>query len=381
MKEGLPKIYLLLLLPFCYSISIAQTTFSNEFLTIGVGGKAHGMSGAMVANVDDITSGFWNPAGLTNVNNDSLPIQVGVMHAEWFAGIAQYDYVSIARPLNKERRSAIGISYIRLGIDQIPNTLRLREPDGTINFDNVTEFSAADNAFILSYAQQLKVPKLTLGVNAKIIRRVIGQFAQAWGFGIDVGLQYYKGDWKFGLMARDVSSTFNAWKFNFTEEEKIILDRTDNDIPVNTVEITRPRFILGAAYNKRFTQKLSLLAEINLDFTTDGQRNVLISSKAINIDPHFGFQLGYHISRSANLYLRGGFGNIQRALNDVSGNSKITTVQPNFGLGINVGKARRFRIDYALTDIGNISQTLYSHVFSLIVEMKKKERRPKLEPQ
>ena len=43
--------------------------------------------------------------------------------------------------------------------------------------------------------------------------RKVGDFAHAWGFGIDVGAQYHFKKWKFALMGRDLTSTFNAWDF------------------------------------------------------------------------------------------------------------------------------------------------------------------------
>ena len=43
--------------------------YSNEFLSIGVGASAFGMSNAVVAGVDDVTAGYWNPAGLNGIKN------------------------------------------------------------------------------------------------------------------------------------------------------------------------------------------------------------------------------------------------------------------------------------------------------------------------
>ena len=63
-----------------------------------------------------------------------------------------------------------------------------------------------------------------MGGNVKIIHRKAGDFAKAWGFGIDVGLQYEKGPWRFGAVGKDITSTFNAWTFKFTEKEKEILE-------------------------------------------------------------------------------------------------------------------------------------------------------------
>jgi hypothetical protein len=38
--------------------------YSNEFLSIGVGARALGMSNSCVAGVNDVTSGYWNPQAL-----------------------------------------------------------------------------------------------------------------------------------------------------------------------------------------------------------------------------------------------------------------------------------------------------------------------------
>ena len=63
--------------------------YSNEFLSIGVGARALGMSNAVVATSDNIYSTYWNPAGLTNIQTQRA---LGLMHSEYFAGISKYDF-------------------------------------------------------------------------------------------------------------------------------------------------------------------------------------------------------------------------------------------------------------------------------------------------
>jgi hypothetical protein len=137
--------------------------YSNEFLAIGVGARALGMGHANVAAVNDVTAGYWNPAGLLGVEGD---LQVGAMHSEYFAGIAKYDYLALAKPIDSA--SVIAFSYVRFGVDDIPNTTELIDNNGNIDYDRITSFSAADNAFIISYARKLKVPGLRIGANAKV---------------------------------------------------------------------------------------------------------------------------------------------------------------------------------------------------------------------
>jgi len=316
-----------------------------------------GMSNSMVAHVDDVTSGYWNPAGLLLVKPD---IQLGIMHAEYFAGIAKYDYGSVAIPL-REKNAALGFSIIRFGVDDIPNTLFLVEPDGSINYDNITAFSVADYAFMGSYARQLKWKGLRVGGTAKVVHREAGSFATAWGFGLDAGAQMDVNKWKFGVQLRDITSTFNAWSFSFTDEEKEVLIATGNSVPENSLEITTPKMIIGAARDFTVNEQFGLLAEVNADITTDGRRNVLISAEPFSVDPHIGIEADYRDF----IFLRAGLGNVQRYIPDDL-YEEAWTVQPNMGLGIVVGPVQ---LDYEYSNIGKQAEVLYSHIFSLTFDV------------
>lgn len=342
--------------------------YSNEFLNIGAGARGLAMGGAQVASVNDGTAGYWNPAGLAHVKE--YPI-LSLMHADYFAGIGKYDYLSLAIPVTDKKR-AIGISVLRFGVDDIPNTLFLVEPDGSINYNNIRSFSSADYAFIFSYAQTLKKTdkkNLSIGVNAKVIHRNVGSFANAWGFGLDAGVQYQTGRWRLGIAARDITTTFNAWTFNFTEREKEVLYLTNNDIPVKSTELTAPRLILGAAYDFRLTKDLNLLAEANLDLTFDGRRNVVLSMDPVSVDPRMGLELGY----KQLIFLRGGIYNFQRALadGDTLNQKKVWIYQPSVGVGF---KLKHIGIDYAFTNLANQSNPLYTHIFSLRLNLVKKKK-------
>ena len=348
---------------FCLSLAFvngqAVRKYSNEFLAIGVGARALGMSNAFVSSVDDVSSGYWNPAGLLRVKGDR---QVALMHAEYFAGIAKYDYAAFAAPL--DTLSTLGFSFIRFGVDNIPNTTELIDANGNINYDKISSFSAADYAFIVSYAKRSKVPGLSIGANTKVVHRIVGEFAKAWGFGLDLGAQYEVENWKFGAMARDITSTFNAWRYSLDQETIDVFNRTGNTLPQNSIEITLPKLILGAARTYNIRKKFTLLAEADLDFTFDRKRNVLIRSNAVSIDPHMGLELGY----GGFVFLRAGFGNIQQ-VTDLDKNIS-TSIQPNMGLGV---KIKNITIDYALTDIGYQSVALYSNIFSLKFDINRRK--------
>ncbi len=353
--------YIILSCLFLMSIGVlAQSTpkYSNDFLNIGVGARAFGMGNAVVASCDDVTSGYWNPSGLLAIKDN---IQLSFMHSAYLAGIANYDYGSFATKLDDKR--AIGVSIIRFSVDGIPNTLDLIR-NGQIDYNRVTSFSASDEAFLFSYAQKTKIEGLNLGGNAKIIHRKAGEFTTAWGFGIDASLNYIsKHKWQFGILARDVTSTFNAWKYSFTEAEKNVFIQTQNDIPINSLEITLPQFILGAGKLFELNKRIGLRAETNIGINTDGQRNVLVSSKYFNLDPNLGIEADY----KKTIFIRAGIGKFQREL-DID-NKKIMTFQPNIGIGLNLGN---IKLDYALSDIGDVSASLYSNMFSVRFSINRK---------
>jgi hypothetical protein len=353
------KFLLVLLSAVMFShISAFSQKYSNEFLSIGIGARAQALGNAVVAGVNDVTAGFWNPAGLAAIGPEQ-GLQAGAMHSEWFGGVGKFDYLGIAIPLaNAERRMAF--SLIRFGIDEIPNTLSLYENDGTINFDNLREFSAADYAFLISYAQPLKTKtgRMLLGGNVKVVHRRIGPFATAWGFGLDIGVQYAVNKWYFGAMAKDVSTTFNAWSFSFTEEEKQTLAFTNNEIPISSTEITKPQLLLGAA--RRFEiNKVGLTPELDLVITTDGRRNTLISSDPFSIDPSFGLEADYN----RFIFLRAGVDQFQK---EKDFDRENLLLRPSIGVGL---KISGLRIDYAFSDLGDQRET-FSHVISLLLNFK-----------
>jgi len=325
--------------------------YSNEFLAIGVGATGLAMSGAQTAFVNDVTSAYWNPSGLANQEKKN---ELMLMHASYFGGIANYDYGGFSTKVDS--LSTLGISFIRFGIDDIPDT-RLLIDNGQVDFRRISTFSAADNALFFSYGRRnVGIKDLSLGGSLKIIYRNAGKFANAWGFGLDAGLRYSYKKWKLAVMARDVATTFNAWSFNTTEFESVFA-ATGNAIPQNSVEITLPTWTFGFARKfDFFKNKLSFTPVFDLVTTFDGKRNTLISEQLFSIDPRFGVELSaYNV-----VYIRSGLAGWQKIKNFE--NSSDWQYQVNFGVGL---KWKAIGIDYAITDLGNNAEALYSHIFSI----------------
>lgn len=329
--------------------------YSNEFLSIGVDAAALGMSNAVVASTSDVNSGYWNPAGLLKLEDK----QVAVMHASYFANIAQYDYAAFGMPIDD--RSAFGISLIRFGVDDILNTTQLIDSQGNIDYNRISLFSTADYALTVSYARALPIEGFNYGVNAKVVRRIIGDFANSWGFGFDLGIQFESdNEWKIGLMLRDITTTYNTWTINEEEYQKIqdAVPGENQELP-ETSEITLPKAQLGLSKKFEFHNEMSLLAAGNLNMQF-AQTNDIISTKAVSIDPALGFEWGY----TDLVFLRAGVGNFQQ-ITQIDDSKKLS-FQPNIGVGF---KYKGIQVDYALTDLGDQSAALYSNIFSLKVDL------------
>ena len=347
------RILLFLLISPFFLNAQAFRNYSNEFLNIGVDAAALGMSKAVVATTNNVNAIYWNPAGLVGIED----YQGSLMYASYFAGIANYNYAAFAMPIDKN--SALGVSVIRFGVDDILNTTELIDSNGNIDFNRISLFSAADYAFNVAYARNLIFKDLKIGVNAKIVRRIIGDFATSWGFGFDAGLQFERNDWYFGLMIRDITTTYNTWGIDEDEFNKIqnAIPGQNQELP-ETTEITKPKIQLGVAKNWRIGRFFNLQSEVDLNIRFE-QTNDIFSSSIASIDPAVGFQLDY----DKLVYLRLGVGNFQYITE--FDNSKTLSTQPNFGLGFNY---KGIQIDYALTNIGSIGNAQYSNIFSVTVD-------------
>ncbi|MGI9526058.1 MAG: PorV/PorQ family protein [Weeksellaceae bacterium] len=350
------KIPLFILAIYSVSVQAQFRSYSNEFLNIGVDARAFAMGNAVVADVSDVNAAYWNPAGLSQIGNDW---QAAAMHASYFQSIANYDYVAAAIPLDNQ--NALGVSLYRFGVDGIMNTTELIDSQGNIDYDRISTFSAADYALQLSYAGNIfNLPNINFGVNAKMIYRNVGEFANAYGFGLDAGMQYRKRNFAVGVMVRDITTTFNAWSINEDALNQLEIDGIIlNEPPEESIELTLPKIQVGVRQKVDFNQRFSGTGEIDLNFNLrDGSE--LVSSSGLSFSPAAGVEIAY----DELVFVRAGVNNFQN-IKDFEGKQSIQ-FQPNVGVGF---KYKGIAIDYALTDIGDQSIALYSNIFSVKIDM------------
>ena len=296
MQKALVKLFLILI--FVTTASYSQTVvskYAGEFLTIGVGGRALGMGGAQAATVNDVTSGYWNPAGLAFIDYP----QISLMHEEHFGDLVNYNYGAVAIPYDEDM--SLGISIVRLSIDGIPDTRNalvdrvtgevifdITNPRAILDYSRITEFSNTDWAFYLTFAKRHS-EDFYWGANVKIIKRDIAEFS-ATGIGFDVGAVYMATeDLRLGANVQDVTTTLVAW------------DTGRN-------ELISPTAKVGAAYQLKILGGLVTPA-VDLDMRFENRRFASnFNLGPVSFDMHFGLEYKF----KELFAVRGGYNDVKQ---------------------------------------------------------------------
>lgn len=342
------------LLPGVASAQSAMSKYGGDFLSTGAGARALGMGSAYTAHTNDVTSAFWNVAGLSSIDK----MEITYMHSERFGGIVGYDYSAVAIPI-PSKNAAFAISFFRQGVDNIANTLNAWDNDRNAPKENpedyITRFSAADLAVVLSFATQ-KTEQLSYGASAKIINQRLGPFANAWGYSLDVGAKF-KTEWvDLGASVRNITTLQKMWHVNkeeFKDFEEVFGDNT----PTGQNEYVLPSVHLGASKAFNFSD-FSVLAAIDTDLLFENRRTYYINVGAMSIEPHIGAEVSYKNIIS----LRTG---VTDFVTDPIGGFKVA---PTFGLGLQI---KNFSLDYGFANFSGAASSLgFTHRVSLLYKFR-----------
>lgn len=294
------------------SVSNAQTIakYAGEFLYIGVGGRPLGMGGAFTAISNDITSAYYNPAGLAYLDYP----QIALMHDERYGNLVNYNYGAVALPFGADY--TFSLSAMRLAIDGIFDTRNalidydgdgiLDHPNDRIDYSKIKEFSNQDWAIYFSGAKRV-FDNLYVGANFKFIYRSIAEFS-AWGFGFDAGALYFlTPELILGANLQDFTTTLVSWS-------------------TGRNELISPTVKIGAAYNYTLFNRLRITPAMDFDVRFENRRfSSQFNIGPVSFDPHFGLELNYN-----NLF------SVRAGYNDVK--------QITFGAGFRLPK---MNIDYS----------------------------------
>ncbi len=339
---------LLLLVP---AIASAQTfgKYAGEFMTIGIGGRALGVGSAYTALANDVTAGYWNPAGLARIEYP----QIAISHDERYGNLINYDYAAFAFPsgansINPESQekeynaASFGISIIRLGVDGIPDTRKawadsngnkLYDENIRPDYNAITFFNASDWVAYFTYAKQSS-ENFFYGANVKLIRRNIGAF-HGTGIGFDIGAQYLAAEnLVLGANLQDATTTLVSWN-------------------TGTNELISPTLKLGAAYYLEiFNGKLT--PAVGTDVRFENRRFSAVANLGpISFDPQVGIEFDY----KNIVAVRAGY-------NDI-GNLTL-------GAGIHL---RKLDIDYSFAKFDAADQLGNTHRISLRLTLEEEKYR------
>jgi len=340
--------------------------YGADFLAGGVDARALGMGGAYVSIANEVSAGFWNPAGLSAL---SYP-EISYMHVERFSGAVSFDYGAVAFPVTAQ--STVGISAFRSGVNDIVNTLAAWNPDRgqpLPGFESrITRFSAADWALFVSYSRRVN-DDLSVGVNFKGIQRSIGDFADAWGYSMDVSARYTTGPYRFGVVVRDLTTMLQSWSVNpsafevnctnpvdgqpfdacinpetdsvFTSNAARYEAVFDQRIPQGGTALVLPVVRLGSGAVWPVGDRHEVTVGLDLDLAFDGQQAFVPNIGDVSFHPRLGMAFRY----AGVVELRGGVRRLQ------VGEDIGVDVTPSVGAGLDL---EQVSVDFSFGDFAGL---------------------------
>lgn len=277
------------------------------FLKIPIGAKPTSMGEAFCAVADDISTIYWNPAGLALFENRELAFT----HISWFEKI-NYEYLSCLQPLQELGIKIPGVlagSLAYLGINDIKEY-------GITKDSYLGSFNAYDLLLKISYARRIK-PDVSSGVNLKLINQKIKSSSS--GFAADIG-----------LLSKTPIKNLTA---GITLQNIALFNNFKDNLPFNIK--------LGSCYKLLKDNILTLAMDIDLPSDTDPKL-------------HLGAEYLYPDIEGIELAIRSGY------------KTGVDCGKLGFGFGV---KFDKYKFDYAYSsynDLGNIHQLSFNMKFDKI---------------
>lgn len=179
-----------------------------QFVKIGIGARQTALGEACIANMNDVSSVFWNPAALTQIDN----YQVTFNYTKW---IADLNVMSAAVGINMGSIGAFGVSYSFMNYGDLEEAF-VTSPTGNTDTRTGNLFSGKDIVFGLTYAKPF-TDKLSIGINVKYLREDLFKYTSSlWSF--DIG-SYYNTGWKGIRLAMSAQNFASQARWLYTGDE------------------------------------------------------------------------------------------------------------------------------------------------------------------
>lgn len=190
MNTNMIKYVVLTALLILAGMSLMASDLNNSaaaYIRMGVGARVIAMGEAGTAVSKDITSAYWNPAGLMEMKDiefsSSYNLNMGLDRT--------YNYAAIGKRFDF---GVLALNWINAGVSDIEGFNDLDQPTGY--------FGNQEHNIAISYANRWR--RLSFGATPKLYVSSIDDDTEA-GFGLDLGLKYDISQYfQAGLMARDL---------------------------------------------------------------------------------------------------------------------------------------------------------------------------------
>lgn len=316
--------------------------YAGEFLTLGVGARPLALGGSYAAISDDSTAVYWNPAGLGKLTRSEATF----MHST-LSGLDSYDFFNYVRPFGES--GVFGLSWLRVGVDNIPVTKLVVNPLGQVSSKNppeiVDSFNNVDNAFLLSYGRKIGFDlssgtkkrriELLVGANLKFIY-IASYKRNALGLGGDCGMLW---ETRFGNKLKSSRFAVGAVAQDFFRTKLYWNTVPDSSEGASNTDTIMPNFKMGASFQQNIE---AISSRIILTVDTDS---------LYDFEMHYGFEYSLADLLAFRVGLQEKKGT--EKLNKELGVARYITLGAGLRIAFLTGSA--FAVDYAFLsgELGN----------------------------
>jgi long-subunit fatty acid transport protein len=288
-----------------------------QFLKIGVGGRASAMGDAFVALANDVSALYWNPAGLSQFNEN----QIMFSHNEWLVDI-NHDYLGAVYHLDET--NIFGIAFTSLSMDKMKVTTEFAP------FGNGEYFGFNDIAISVTYARKM-TEQFSVGGTIRYMEETLDKLKMR-GVMIDLGTYYWT-----GLGTTRFAVTVSNFGNDLAPDGKVLLVGSREKSQWQS--FSPPTiFRIGFAFEPYQDDMNRITTSIQLNHPNDNSEN---------------FSIGTEYSYNKMFHLRGGY--------------KFNVDEQNYSFGAGVSlplSIANVTVDYAFTNFTRLGS---AHRFSIIL--------------
>ncbi|MFO7896877.1 MAG: hypothetical protein R6U84_08095 [Candidatus Cloacimonadales bacterium] len=248
------------------AVALFAGSYAGDFMVIGSGVRALGLSGSFAATADDASAIYWNASGIAQIRQTEINLMRGYL----YEGLATYDNLSIVQPLPND--VSIGVNWTRLSIEDIPyfpesalvGTVDQRAVFPWLNLSAIpeSEFNSTDDLIQISFAKRIRydvnlgwlffrIPfDFHFGGNIKYIKRKIDS-TLGTGTGFDFSTLFrtnlsdifdypWLGYLAYGMNFQDIGGTTVSWETSSQREDTVLMNTklaaayTQEILPLNS---------------------------------------------------------------------------------------------------------------------------------------------------